>query len=77
MIVLNVISLRTMLVVFSCILILLGTVLYFYGDSLAHDLFNSRDLLSGMYIVVFGVFLAVAGFMVLVSQVFRGRSIIF
>ena len=71
------IGLRTTLLVFSCALILLGTILSFYGDSLAADLFNSRDVLSGMYIVIFGVFLAVAGFMVLVSQVFRGRSIIF
>jgi hypothetical protein len=40
-------------------------------------LFGSRSIISGVYLVVFGIFLAVAGFMVLVSQVFRGRSVIF
>lgn len=71
------ISLNTKLIVFSCALILLGAIFYFCGDSIADDLFNSRSVISGIYLVVFGIFLAVAGFMVLVSQVFRGRSVVF
>ena len=74
---LTVISLRARLIVFSCALIVVGAIFYFCGDSLAADLFGSRSVISGIYLVVFGIFLAVAGFMVLVSQVFRGRSIVF
>lgn len=71
------VSLRAKLIVFSCVLIFLGAILYFCGDSLASDLLNSRGLISGVYFVVLGIFLAVAGFMVLVSQVFRGKSVIY
>ena len=77
MVILNVISLQTKLIVFSCVLIFLGAILYFCGDSIASDLLNSRGLISGVYFVVLGIFLAVAGFMVLVSQVFRGKSVIY
>ena len=74
---LTVVSLRTKLIVFSCFLIVLGAIFYFCGDSLASDLLNSRELISGVYFVVFGIFLAIAGFLVLVSQIFRGNSIVF
>lgn len=73
----NVFSLRMKLIIFSSALILLGMYFYFYGDSIERNLFNSAGLISGMYIVIFGVFLVLAGFLVLASQVFRGRSVIY
>ena len=39
---------------------------------MANDVLNSEDLISGTYIAVVGTFLAIAGFLVIVSQVFRG-----
>jgi hypothetical protein len=38
---------------------------------------NPRSVLSGSYMVVIGIFLAIAGFLVLVSHIFRGRSMFY
>jgi Na+-driven multidrug efflux pump len=63
--------------IFAIILILGGIVLYFYGKPIASHLLNPNNPLSGSYIVIFSVFLVIAGFLVLVSQIFRGKSVLY
>lgn len=67
--------LKTMM--FAIVLIVVGLAIFFYGTSIANDVLNSEDLISGTYIAVVGVFLAIAGFLVLVSQIFRGHSVLY
>jgi hypothetical protein len=68
---------RSIMVMFAIGLMLVGLLIFFYGTSMASDVFNSKDLLSGTYIVVVGTFLAIAGFLVMVSQIFRGHSVLY
>jgi len=68
-----VISLRVSVIVVSTLLVLIGFALFFYGTSMT----NPRSVLSGSYLVVFGIFLAIAGFLMLVTHVFRGRSMFY
>ena len=65
------------MMMFAIVLMLVGLVIFFYGTSIANDVLNSEDLISGTYIAVVGVFLAIAGFLVMVSQVFRGHSVLY
>jgi hypothetical protein len=68
-----VISLRLSVIVVAILLVFIGFALFFYGTSMT----NPRSILSGSYVVVIGIFLAIAGFLMLVSQVFRGRSMLY
>ena len=67
--------LKTMM--FASVLIMVGLAIVFYGTSMGSNVLNSEDLISGTYLAVVGVFLAIAGFLVLVSQIFRGHSIVY
>jgi hypothetical protein len=62
--------------ILGCFLIILSMVLYFFGSSITDPVLNPNDPLFGSYLVIFSVFLGIAGFLVLVSQVFPGRSIL-
>jgi len=73
----NVFGMRPKMMMFAIVLMLVGLVIFFYGTSIANDVLNSEDLISGTYIAVVGVFLAIAGFLVMVSQVFRGHSVLY
>jgi Mg2+ and Co2+ transporter CorA len=55
-------------VIVGVLLIVLGLITYVYGMNLA----KPEDPLSGVYGAVIGVFLGIAGLLVLVSNVFRG-----
>jgi len=68
-----VISLRLSVIVVASLLVFIGFALFFHGISMT----NPRSFLSGTYIVVIGIFLAIAGFLMLVSHVFRGRSMFY
>jgi len=67
--------LKTMM--FASVLVLVGLALFFYGASMSNHVMNPEGLISGSYLVVLGIFLAIAGFLVLVSQIFRGHSILY
>jgi len=67
--------LKTMM--FASVLLLVGLALFFYGTSMSNHVMNPEGLISGSYLVVLGIFLAIAGFLVLVSQIFRGHSILY
>ena len=62
---------------FASVLIVVGLAIFFYGTSIANDVFNQKDLISGTYLAVVGTFLAIAGFLVMVAQVFRGHSVLY
>ena len=68
---------RPKMIVFAIVLMLVGLLIFSYGTSMANDVLNSEDLISGTYIAVVGTFLAIAGFLVMVSQVFRGHSVLY
>jgi hypothetical protein len=70
-------SLSWKVIVFGCFLIILSMGLYFFGSSATDSALNPKDPLFGSYLVIFSVFLGIAGFLVLVSQVFRGKSLVY
>jgi hypothetical protein len=67
--------LKTMM--FASVLIMVGLAIFFYGTSMGNDVLNPESLISGTYLAVVGVFLAIAGFLVLVSQIFRCHSVLY
>jgi hypothetical protein len=73
----NVFGLRLKTLMFASVLVLVGIALFFYGTSMSNHVMNPESLISGTYLVVLGIFLAIAGFLVLVSQIFRGHSILY
>jgi hypothetical protein len=73
----KVFSMRSQLIMFGIVLIIVGLAIFFYGTSIANDVLNSKDLISGTYLAVVGTFFAIAGFLVIVAQVFRGHSVLY
>ena len=73
----NMVGIHLKTVIFASILTVVGLALFFYGTSMSNDVLDSKGLISGTYLVVLGIFLTIAGFLVLVSQIFRGRSIVY
>lgn len=70
------IGLSVRILIVGCFLILLSMGLYFFGSSVTDQYLNPTDPIFGSYLVIFSVFLGIAGFLVLVSQVFPSRSIL-
>ena len=68
---------RLKMMLFASVLILVGLVIFLYGTSMGNNVLNPESLISGTYLAVVGVFLAIAGFLMLVSHVFRGRSMFY
>jgi len=62
---------------FASVLFLVGLAVFFYGTSMSNDGLGSESLISGTYFVVVGVFLAMAGFLVLILQLFQRHSLIY
>ena len=73
----NVVGMHLKTLMFASVLLLVGLALFFYGTSMTNHVMNPEGLISGSYLVVLGIFRAIAGFLVLVSQIFRGRSILY
>ena len=73
----NVVGMRLKMLMFASVLVLVGLALFFYGTSMSNHVMKPESLISGTYLVVLGIFLAIAGFLVLVSQIFRGHSILY
>jgi len=73
----EVVGMRPQMMMFASVLIMVGLAIVFYGTSMGSNVLNSEDLISGTYLAVVGVFLAIAGFLVMVSQVFRGHSVLY
>jgi hypothetical protein len=69
----NVVGMRLKTLMFASVLVLVGLALFFYGTSMSNNVLKPESLISGTYLVVLGIFLAIAGFLVLVSQIFRGH----
>ena len=73
----NVFGMRLKTMMFASVLIVVGLAIFFYGTSMGNQGMNPESLISGTYLAVVGVFLAIAGFLVLVSQIFRGHSVLY
>ena len=73
----NVVGMHLKTLIFASVLVLVGLALFFYGTSMSDHVMYPEGLISGTYLVVLGIFLAIAGFLVLVSQIFRGHSILY
>jgi hypothetical protein len=73
----EVFGMRPKLIMFGIVLIMVGLAIFFYGTSIANDVLNQRDLISGTYLAVVGTFLAIAGFLVITAQVLRGHSVLY
>jgi uncharacterized membrane protein len=73
----NVVGLRLKTLMFASVLVIVGIALFFYGTSMSKYVMKPDSLISGTYLVVLGIFLAIAGFLVLASQIFRGHSILY
>lgn len=73
----TVVGMHLKTLIFASVLVLVGLALFFYGTSMSNHMLNSESLISGTYLVVLGIFLAIAGFLVLVSQIFRGHSMFY
>jgi len=69
-------GLSVRILIVGCFLILLSMGLYFFGSSVTDQYLNPTDPIFGSYLVIFSAFLGIAGFLVLVSQVFPSRSIL-
>jgi hypothetical protein len=63
--------------IFASVLVLAGLALFFYGTSMSDHVMYPEGIISGTYLVVLGIFLAIAGFLVLASQIFRGHSMLY
>lgn len=73
----NVFGMRLKTMMFASVLIVVGLAIFFYATSMGNQVMNPESLISGTYLAVVGVFLAIAGFLVLVSQIFRGHSVLY
>jgi hypothetical protein len=73
----KVVGIRLKIMMFATVLILVGCAISFYGISMCSNVLNPERLMSGTYIAVVGAFLAIAGFLVLMAQIFMGRSVLY
>jgi protein-S-isoprenylcysteine O-methyltransferase Ste14 len=73
----NVVGMRLKVMLFASVLVLVGLTLFFYGTSISNDLMKPESLISGTYLVVVGIFLAIAGFLMLMLQMFQRHSLIY
>jgi hypothetical protein len=73
----NVVGVRLKAMLFASVLIVVGLALFFYGTSMGNHLMKPESLISGTYLVVLGIFLALAGFLMLLLQLFQRHSVIY
>lgn len=63
------------IMIFDSFLVLVGLALFFYGTPMSNQVMNPESLISGRYLVVLGVFLRIAGFLMLMLQMFQHQSL--
>lgn len=73
----KVFGMRLKVMMFASVLILVGLAVFFSGTSMSNDVMNSESLISGTYLVVVGIFLVMAGFLMLMLQLFQRHSLIY
>jgi hypothetical protein len=62
-------------IIFACFLFVVGLALFFYGTSLSNQVMNPKSLISGTFYVVVGIFLGIAGFLMLMFNLFQRQSL--
>ena len=68
---------RLKAVMFASVLTVVGLAVFFYGMSMGNNVLNSKGLISGTYLAVVGIFLAIAGFLMLMLQLFQRQSLVY
>jgi hypothetical protein len=63
------------MIIFASFLFLVGLALFFYGTSLSNQVMNPESLISGTFCVVVGIFLGIAGFLMLMLNMFQHQSL--
>jgi len=66
---------NTKVMVFACVLCVVGLALFCQGMSLSGQVMNPENLISGTFFVVLGIFLGLAGFLMLILQMFQRQSL--
>ncbi|MCW4035447.1 MAG: hypothetical protein NWF03_08805 [Candidatus Bathyarchaeota archaeon] len=65
------------MIIFGSILIALGIVFNVYGNTLTANTIQPSGLVSGLYLFIVGVFCLISGVLVLASQVFPRKSVLY
>ena len=63
------------LIIFSSFLFFVGLALFVYGTSLSGQVMKPENLISGTFLVVAGIFLGLAGFIMLIMSMFQRQSL--
>ena len=61
--------------VFGVILCFVGFAFFLHGASLSNQVMNPENLISGTFYVVVGIFLGIAGVLMLIMQMFQRNSL--
>jgi len=63
--------------IFAILLLIAGLVMFCYGTSMTTQLMNPENVISGTYLVVIGIFLGLAGLVMLLLQMFQRQSLVY
>ena len=66
---------HTKVMIFAGILCFVGLALFVHGASLRNQVMNPENLISGTFYVVVGIFLGIAGVLMLILQMFQRQSL--
>ena len=61
--------------IFAAVLCFVGFAFLVHGTSLSNHVMNPESLISGIFYVVVGIFLGIAGFLMLILQMFQRQSL--
>ncbi|MGD2066602.1 MAG: hypothetical protein PVI43_05470 [Candidatus Bathyarchaeota archaeon] len=60
---------------FASALCIIGLAMFFHGTSLSSQVMDAENLISGTFLVVVGIFVGLAGFLMLILQMFQRQSL--
>jgi hypothetical protein len=66
---------RLKVMFFASLLLIAGLTMFCYGTSMTNQVMNPESLISGTYLVVIGIFVGIAGFLMLLLQMFQRQSL--
>ena len=61
--------------VFAIALCTIGLALFIHGSTLSNQILNPENMISGTFFVVIGIFISLAGLLMLLLSMFQGRSL--
>jgi hypothetical protein len=69
------VGMNAKVMVFASALFIVGLTLFAHGTYLSGQMMNPDSLISGTFFVVIGIFLGLAGFLMLILQMFQHQSL--